>query len=140
MKLKKTTYKEVKDSFLVASVLNKKRTFAYYLGVGAIVTVMIIIGQYFNTTSLDMQSIVIACWIGISFTALISISLFFENKVKVGIHQKGIWIHTNENNDLVGFIEWGWIKDIQISEKDQILYITVYDAESTSQCNFIIKA
>ena len=74
------------------------------------------------------------------FTLIITSSLFLHIKAPVGIHEKGIWIHRGVDNAYIGFIEWGLIKNIQISQKYEIVYISFYDFPILSECvNCIVE-
>lgn len=55
---------------------------------------------------------------------------FFTTYEMLGVNSKGLWIWMNIGSKPLGFFEWKWIKEILISEKDEAVYIVMYDMQS----------
>ena len=48
----------------------------------------------------------------------------------VGVNSIGIWLQPYTNDQPYGFFEWSWIKEILISEKDELIYFVMKDMKA----------
>jgi hypothetical protein len=48
----------------------------------------------------------------------------------VGVNSLGIWLQPYTNDQPYGFFEWKWIKEILISERDNLIYFVMYDMDA----------
>ena len=48
----------------------------------------------------------------------------------VGVNSTGIWLQPYSNDQPYGFFEWEWIKEILISESDNLIYFVMNDMDS----------
>lgn len=48
----------------------------------------------------------------------------------VGVNSLGIWLQPYTNDQPYGFFEWKWIKEILISEGDNLIYFVMHDMDA----------
>lgn len=48
----------------------------------------------------------------------------------VGVNSLGIWLQPYSNDQPYGFFEWAWIKEILISESDELIYFVMHDMDA----------
>lgn len=54
----------------------------------------------------------------------------FTTYEMLGVNTKGLWLWLNFGAKPLGFFEWEWIKEILVSQKDEAVYIVMYDMQS----------
>ena len=69
------------------------------------------------------------------------------HKISMGVNSKGIWLyHVDAVREIgtakyrYGFFEWSWIKEIQVSESNELAYFTFHDIDAILQNVIIDKA
>lgn len=55
---------------------------------------------------------------------------FFIKWTTVGVNDLGIWLQPWSNDQPYGFFEWKWIKEVLISESDELIYFVMYDMDA----------
>lgn len=141
MELRRRKYSEVSNDFIIATVVNKfgnLKDFLKDISIwGAIALVFMIGFDYWKNGFISLErvesSIGFLVAIVLFLLIIITIGVFIPRHAYIGIHPEGIWIYDDQVGD-IGFIEWGWIKEIKISPKYEIVYIVVYDMDSLKKC------
>ena len=137
MNLKRRKYSEVKHDFVLSTLpdnVGGLKQFIKKSPIWGVIFILFGIGKsYWDNGYVDFDSLkfyLIGIGILGGFMLILSlINLIIPQRAFVGIHPEGIWLWNQQVGD-IGFIEWGWIKEINISSEYQIVYIVVYDMES----------
>ncbi len=144
MKLRRRKYSEVKNQFFLSTVQDNAGAFKTLVKKGliwGIVIILFLIGkEYWDNGFISFKSIqdelIGLATLGGLVLIIFLIKSLIPSHAFIGIHSEGIWLWNDEIGD-IGFIEWGWIKEIAISEKSKIVYFIVYDIDSIK--NNIVK-
>lgn len=57
-------------------------------------------------------------------------SLFIFKWTTVGVNSLGIWLQPFSNDQPYVFFEWQWIKEVQISQSDELIYFVMKDMDA----------
>ncbi|RGF14018.1 hypothetical protein [Phocaeicola massiliensis] len=137
MELRRRKYSEVSKQFILSVTDDKLGALKLYIKkapVWAVVIIALMVGKkywdygYISFELIQNELIGLAGF-GIIMLIVFAIDMLIPHHAYIGIHPEGIWLRNEQVGD-IGFIEWGWIKDIKISSKYQIAYIVVYDMDS----------
>lgn len=137
MNLRRRKYSEVKNQFVLAIVqdnIGALKVFMKKAPIWGAIFILFLIGKkywdngYITIESIQNELIGLAIFGGIMLIVFL-VNTLIPHRAIVGIHPEGIWLWNHEIGD-IGFLEWGWIKEIAISEKYQIVYLVVYDMDS----------
>lgn len=137
MELRRRKYSEVSKQFIFSIIDDKLSALKLFIKKApgwAIAIIALIIGKKYwdyGYISFDLiqNELIGLAFLGIIILIFFVIDMLIPHHAYIGIHPEGIWLRNEQVGD-IGFIEWGWIKDIKISYKDQIAYIVVYDMDS----------
>jgi len=55
---------------------------------------------------------------------------FWIKWTTVGVNSLGIWLQPYTNDQPYGFFEWSWIKEVLISEKDELVYFVMVNMDA----------
>lgn len=144
MELRRRKYSEVSKQFIL-SISNDNigalKTFLKKAPIWAAIALAIIVGKsYWDNGYVPYETLENGFWglicFGVIMIIVFAIDIIIPHHAYIGIHPEGIWLRNEQVGD-IGFIEWGWIKDIKISSKYQIAYFVVYDMDNIKR--YIVK-
>lgn len=64
-----------------------------------------------------------------TFDYTLTTKTLFKTYEVYGVNKLGLWLWMTYNTPPLGFFEWAWIKEILISQKDEAIYIVMYDMD-----------
>lgn len=137
MELRRRKYSEVSKQFILSvkdDKLGALKTLLKKAPIWAAIGLVMIVGKsYWDNGYVSYETLENGfwglIWLGVIMLIVFAINMFMPQHAYIGIHPEGIWLRNEQVGD-IGFIEWGWIKDIKISTQYQIAYIVVYDMDS----------
>lgn len=137
MNLRRRKYSEVKHDFILSTSPDSSgnlKQFIKKIPIWGIIFILFGVGKsYWDNGYIDFESLkfyLIGLGVLGGFMLIIYlIQMAIPHHAFVGIHPEGIWLWNQQVGD-IGFLEWGWIKEIDVSSEYQIVYIVVYDMES----------
>ena len=53
----------------------------------------------------------------------------FTRWTTIGVNNLGVWLQAYTNQQPYGFFEWKWIKEVLISERDELVYFVMHDMD-----------
>lgn len=125
MNYKSTNYSDIKNTFIVKwGKVSSQSNLKIGLILGSIVGLALgVITQDASTGSITGLICFALCYVP---------QLIFASKASIGISENGLWIgpSSHRNSRELGFFQWGWIKNISISQNDGNIYISLYNFDA----------